>query len=262
VVKLADLQRNFVSDCLSGQLTVNNTLLSNEIDTNFISAQGLMGIYQNSAIGNITNALALTYPVIERLVGEEFFRAMCRRFITLHWPKTANMDDYGIEFPLFLAEFEHVKHLSYLSDVGYLEWFFHQSSLADDSDASDWGALINVQENEALKLKFTLSPSVRLIQSPYPIDKIWAMNQGNVNSENAIDCEEQSDTFLVLYRKELKTDISLITAGEFAMLSSFFNGLSFDSAIKNSTLADQEIAVDETIQKFIGLNIINSVAKG
>jgi hypothetical protein len=262
VTKLADLQRKFISDCLSGKLTINNTLLYNEIDTQFISAQGLMGIYQNSTMGNIINALALTYPVVEKLVGEEFFRAMCRRFITLYWPKTANMDDYGAEFPLFLAEFEHVKHLTYLSDIGYLEWFFQQSSLADDSDIPDWSVLTNVQADETLKLKFKLSPWVRLIKSVYPIDKIWTMNQVNVAQENTLNCNEQNDTFLVLFRKELKTDILLISAGEFAILNSFYHGLSFDKAIENSTREHQEIVVDETLRKFIGLNIINSVVKG
>jgi hypothetical protein len=262
VTKLADLQRNFISDCLSGKLNINNTLLSNEIDTRFISAQGLMGIYQNSAIGNIINALAITYPVIQKLVGEEFFRAMCRRFITKNWPKTANLDDYGADYPLFLLEFEHVKHLAYLSDVGYLEWLFQRSSLADDSEAPDWSVLTNVEANETLKLKFKLSPWVRLIKSVYPIDKIWTMNQENTVQESTLDCNEQNDTCLVLFRKELKTDILLISAGEFAMLSSFYQGLSFDKAIENSTREHQEIAVDETIKKFIGLNIINSVIKG
>ena len=81
VTTLADLQRNFISDCLSGKLKQDNILLAKDIDSSVISAQGLMGIYQNSAIANITNSLILTYPVIEKLVGEEFFSAMCREFI-------------------------------------------------------------------------------------------------------------------------------------------------------------------------------------
>ena len=79
--KLAEMQRNFISDCLSGKLTKDNTLVVDDIDTRVISAQGLMGIYQNSAIANITHSLSLTYPVIKKLVGKVFFRATCRQFI-------------------------------------------------------------------------------------------------------------------------------------------------------------------------------------
>ena len=55
MTKLAELQTNFIHDCLSGALTADNTLMANYLNTQLISAQGLMGIYQSSAIANITN---------------------------------------------------------------------------------------------------------------------------------------------------------------------------------------------------------------
>ena len=174
VTTLAELQRNFISDCLSGKLRQDHTLLTKNIDSRVISAQGLMGIYQNSAIANITHSLILTYPVIEKLVGEQFFSAMCREYIFLTWPKSGNMDDYGVEFPEFLAEFEHAKHLIYLKDVARLEWAFHQSSLADDAPMTDWSTL--AQASDILQLKFLVTPSLSLISSTFPIDKIWYFN--------------------------------------------------------------------------------------
>ena len=256
MTKLAELQRNFMRDCLSGKLTNEKTLLAKDIDTKSISASGLMGIYQNSAIGNIINSMKLTYPVIEKLVGEQFFRATCRKFILSHWPKTANMDDYGGEFSDFLSEFEHVKQLTYLEDIARLEWLFHQSTLANDAAVTDWTLLAKVAENEVLNLKFTLAPAVSLIRSHFPVDKIWQMNQINNTEEVTLDFDD-NEMFLLLYRNDLKIEMLAITAEEFLLLKSFHLGLSFEKAIENATKFDVNLSIDDMIKIHIELGVIS-----
>jgi hypothetical protein len=257
MTKLAELQRNFISDCLSGKLKQENALLTKDIDSSVISAQGLMGIYQNSAIANITNSLKLTYPVIEKLVGEEFFSAMCKEFIYITWPKSGNMDDYGVEFPDFLAEFEHAKHLLYLKDVARLEWVFHQSSLADDAIITDWSTL--AQASDILQLQFLLAPSFSLISSAFPIDKIWHLNQdGTPDDEKVAFTDEQdNNTFIVLFRQQLKTVVLPISAGEFALLSAFNNKEIFEQAIVAASQKQADFSIDESLKKFIELGIIS-----
>jgi hypothetical protein len=257
VTTLAELQRNFISDCLSGKLRQNHTLLTKNIDSRVISAQGLMGIYQNSAIANITHSLILTYPVIEKLVGNEFFTAMCREYIFLTWPQSGNMDDYGVEFPEFLAEFEHAKHLLYLKDIARLEWAFHQSSLAEDATITDWSTL--AQASDILQLKFLVTPSLSLISSTFPIDKIWHLNQENTSPDIAVDFSDEQDnnTFIVLFRQQLKTVILPITSGEFALLYAFKTGESFEKAIVVASAKQADFSVDDSLKKFIELGVIS-----
>jgi len=257
MTKLVEMQRNFISDCLSGKLTENNTLMAADIETHALSAQGLMGIYQNSAVANITATLSNTYPVIKKLVGEEFFHASCRQFILGSWPTSGNMDDYGAEFPDFLAEFEHAKHLTYLKDVASLEWAFHQSSLAADSKVTDWSTLAQVAN--VLQIKFLLAPSFRFMLSVFPVDKIWLLNQDNTppdieaNFESEVDIQ---DIFLILFRRELKTVILSISHGEYIFLNAFYNGQTFEQAITAATETQPDISIDESLKKFIELGVI------
>ncbi len=260
MTKLAELQTNFIHDCLSGSLTADNTLMANDLDTELISAQGLMGIYQNSAIANITNSLSLSYPVIEKLVGNDFFRAMCKQYIVNHWPTSGNMDDYGDCFSSFLAGFEQAKHLTYLEDVAQLEWIFHQSSLANDSSHFDWTRLAKVASSD--NLTFLLSPSVSLMCSTMPIDKIWLMNQMNapenieLSLDSDSDSDSDSDTFIVLFRQGLKTEMMTVVASEFAFLQSIENGHDFEAAIENAKAVDANIAIDHSLKKYIELGVI------
>lgn len=259
---LAELQRNFIRDCLSEHLSSTNSLLAKDIDTSLASASGLLSIYQNSSIGNITQAMKLTYPVIEKLVGEDFFRACCKKFISAYWPKSANMDDYGKEFGDFLANFEHAKPLTYLHDVAQLEWLFHLSSLGRDSIITDWASLSVVEADGALDVILLLAPSVKLISSSFPIDKIWQLNQSKASANEEIDLTLQKETLLVVFRQGMKTEIMSVNAGEFALLSSFCHQKTLGSAIEKATKIDCGMSIDGTIKKFIGLNIISGFKIG
>lgn len=257
MTKLAQLQRNFISDCLSGRLTQNNILMAKDIKTSSISAQSLMGIYQNSAVANITHSLGLTYPVIKKLVGEDFFRAMCRKFIIVTWPKSGNMDDYGGEFSNFLAEFEQVKHLDYLKDVALLEWAFHQSSLADDAESTDWSKLAQV--TDILQLQFVLAPSLKLVHSIFPVDKIWQLNQSDMSLIVDLDFndnEENVCTYSAVFRQGMKTIITSVTSGEFVLLKAFDDGQTFEQAINLSIAKQSDFSVDNSLKKFIELGVI------
>ncbi|PKH86271.1 HvfC/BufC N-terminal domain-containing protein [Colwellia sp. Bg11-28] len=252
---LAELQTNFIHDCLSGSLTADNTLMANDLNTQLISAQGLMGIYQSSAIANITNSLSLSYPVIEKLVGKDFFQVMCKPYIVKHWPTSGNMDDYGEYFSSFLAEFEQVRHLSYLEDVAQLEWRFHQSSLANDNSYFDWARLAKVASSETLT--FLLSPSVSIMCSTMPVDKVWLMNQMNAPENIELSLDGDSDTYIVLFRQGLKTEMMTIDESEFTFLQSIENGLNFETAIESAKAVDADIAIDHCLKKHIELGIIS-----
>ncbi|MCJ8294037.1 MAG: DNA-binding domain-containing protein [Colwellia sp.] len=260
MTKLVELQANFIKDCLSGPINTDNISLAKDIDTSSISAQGLIAIYQNSAIANITSSLSLSYPVVEKLVGKDFFAQVSRQYIFNHWPTTGNMDDYGENFPQFLAELQQAKHLAYLKDVAELEWLFHQSSLAKDSSDFDWAKLAKVAPTDALQLKFLLAPAVALIESTHPIDKIWQMNQDNGSQDLELglelDIDGDSNVFILLFRQGLKTDMMTITASEFALLQSFSNDQLFARAIENATAVDTSISIDNALKKYIQLGVL------
>lgn len=59
------------------------------------------GVYRNNVFASLTAVLRSRYPVIERLVGEEFFKAAAGLFIAAHPPSTPVLIEYGERFPPF-----------------------------------------------------------------------------------------------------------------------------------------------------------------
>ncbi|MFA7290739.1 MAG: DNA-binding domain-containing protein, partial [Rhodocyclaceae bacterium] len=80
------------------------------------------GIYRNNVMVSLIEALADTFPVVQTLVGEEFFRAMAREFVRVSPPVSPVLAYYGDEFPAFVEHFPPAASLPYLADVARLEY--------------------------------------------------------------------------------------------------------------------------------------------
>ena len=91
-------------------------------------------VYRNNYRGNLLDALAGAYPVIEQLVGKDFFRLMARKYSEQYPSHSGNLHHYGAELAEFIAAFEHARELPYLTDVAALEWACHRAWFADDAD--------------------------------------------------------------------------------------------------------------------------------
>jgi hypothetical protein len=261
MTSLRDLQRNFISDCLSGELSDENVSLAPDIDTGTISAKGRMEIYRESAIGNIITPMQLTYPVVEKLVGNDFFRATCRQYIQNHWPETGNMDDYGDDFSFFLAEFEPAKNIPYLSDVARLEWLFHESSIANDQSPSDWSSFADLSEDEFEHVQIGLHPSVRFFSSMYPVKEIWDMNQETADSDQALDLDQASGGHLVIVRQEFKTELYPIETAERAFLRALETGTTLFDAVDSAIEIDEACDMQALMTKHLGNGVLCTFTK-
>ena len=96
-----------------------------------------LNIYRNTFITGVTKALRLTYPAVHRLVGADFFEGAAAQFIAQHPPRTAYLDEYGVEFPDFLQNFQPAASLVYLADVARLEWAVSRAIHAADVEPLD-----------------------------------------------------------------------------------------------------------------------------
>jgi len=135
-----------------------------------IPAVDRLGIYRNTFIGTLIQALRNTYPAVERLVGAEFFEGASTIFVGAHPPRGAYLNDYGGDYGDFLATFAPAASLPYLPDVARLEWAVNLCANAPDAPVLEPGALAEVSEQGLLRFK--AHPAVRLVRLAYDADVI------------------------------------------------------------------------------------------
>lgn len=133
-------------------------------------------VYRNNVVVGLSEALAEAFPVVAKLVGEEFFAAMAGVFVRAHPPRTPLMMFYGEEFPGFLEDFPPAAGLGYLPDVARLELAVRQSYHAADATPMDPAAVAAMAGEALLSCRLRLAPALRLVSSPWPVLGIWRAN--------------------------------------------------------------------------------------
>lgn len=148
-----------------------------EASSHYTNETGLE-VYRNNYRGNLQDALAGAYPVIEQLVGAEFFRMVARDFIAQHGSSSANLFDYGAELGDFLVDYEAARALAYLPDVARLEWACHRAYFATDVESLNLAQLSQVAPTEYANLLLHVHPACHIVTSAFPLVAIWQAHQG------------------------------------------------------------------------------------
>ncbi len=125
--------------------------------------------------------LQAKFPATERIVGEDFFAAMARVFVTAHPPRSKILHTYGDDFGDFIAAFEPAAELPYLADVARLEAARTRAYHAADADPLTAAAFRTSRSGPAIgSMRLTLHPSLQIVCSRHPVVTIWSMNAGEL----------------------------------------------------------------------------------
>lgn len=181
---LATQQQRFAA-LLQGQ--ADDTLLS-------VHSPARVQAYTNNHRLNLAAALAGAYPIIQQLVGEEFFSAMADVYIARTPSQSGNLHQYGATFSDFLTTFPPVETLPYLPDVARLEWALQCAYYAPDihgTPPSELAQTLATYTAEQLShATFSLHPSLSLLTSPYPLCRIWDLHQTTTTLATDIDLNQ------------------------------------------------------------------------
>lgn len=131
-------------------------------------------VHRNNVDSARTEALRKTFPVLERLVGQEYFSALCRLFIATHPPRSAVLHEYGGALADFVQCFPPLSQMSYLADIARLEWVRLCAFHAADVQPLHFDAGDIVSMHNALMQPLRWHPSVALLQSGHPLFSLWA----------------------------------------------------------------------------------------
>ena len=133
-------------------------------------------VYRNNVASSLTRALETAFPTVRKLVGDEFFAAMAGIFLPAHPPRSRMLMLYGDALPGFLETFPPVADLGYLPDVARLDQAMRESYHAADSDSMPEAAWRELTSADIAGMRFHLAPALRLVQSRWPVQQIWAAN--------------------------------------------------------------------------------------
>lgn len=216
---------------------------------------GALDIYSNNYRGNLQDALAAAYPIVEQIVGAEFFRMLARKFIEQHPSRSGNLHDYGSELAQLLATFPPAQSLAYIADVAMLDWACHRAYFAEDIAPFDLTRLQSIPAERYADLVWRCHPACHLISSPYPLLAIWQAHQPGADPDFHVDLDCGGGTLLVS-RTGDEIEASLLTAAEGDWLQRIQTGMPMGAATDATLTAYPEFDLSATLGKFVAQGVL------
>lgn len=189
-------------------------------------------VYRNNVFVGLTNALAKRFPVVRRLVGEEFFTGMARVYAGLEKPASPLMFQYGDGFPAFIAGFAPARGLVYLPDVARIEAAWTRAYHAADIEPIGAEELATLAEGIE-RLRLALHPAAALVSSPHPAGSIWAAHQ----ADDVGHVQAQPETVLVV-RPGTQVQVHILPARDSAFARAIFDGQPLGEAAERAIAAE------------------------
>jgi hypothetical protein len=186
-----------------------------------------VAVYRSSVAANFAGALAATYPVVCRLVGEPFFVEAATRYAAVSPSTSGDLADYGAGLADFLEGYSYAAALAYLPDVARLEWACHECEREPEPAAFDFAALAAVAPGDYGGMRLQLHPAVRLIRSDHPIVAIHA---ANAPDRDGMTGPGEGPDHVLVRRVQSRAVVERIPGHEWRFLARLAQGDTLDAA--------------------------------
>ncbi len=214
-------------------------------------AERRFAVYRNTVAAGLIAALQGRFPVVERLVGEDFFRAMARAYVALEPPSSPLLFRYGDGFPDFIARFTPAAPLPYLADVARLEYARGVAYHAADRDPLPPASFAALDKGRLADFTVTLHPSVVIVTSAFPILSIWLANQ----SETVTPLRHRAAELALVSRPYFDVETRRLQPGTDAFLSALKGGATIGAAVEAGAEASTDFSAAEALATLLGANI-------
>ena len=211
------------------------------------------GVYRNNVVAGLVDALAQRFPVVCRLVGDEFFRAMARVYATARPPTSPLMMLYGETFREFIDAFAPAAALPYLGDVARLELARGRAYHAADAVPAGTQIFTSLPAGQLGDMRMRLHPSASIVASAHPIVSIWEVNNG---PDHAVPIAPWAAEAALVARPSTNVEVRRLPPGAAAFLSCLSHHGAIAEAVEAGAAASAEFDLVECLALLIAANVV------
>jgi hypothetical protein len=244
--RLHELQCQFRDALLSNDATLVDT----KIRDDGLAVVNRINIYRNTVFTNLREALRTLFPVINKLVGKDFFDYAAEEYIRRYPSPAGDLNQFGEHLAAFFAEFEPASTLPYLSDVAKLEWLAHKVYHAKMHSGLAIDQLGTVDPARYGELHFSLNPASALLHSEYPIQRIWQVNQPDYDDDPVVNLNA-GGVYLLIERRASLIELQSLSTGEWILLTTLAADKDFATACHQALLTEPDLDLSSTLMKLV-----------
>jgi Putative DNA-binding domain len=214
------------------------------------------GDFHHGDIGAfLVRALAARYPVVRRLIGDDSFLDVARRFVAKQPPRLPVVQHFGETFPHYLRSLGKAASFDYVADIAELEAARARAYHSADAPTLDARALSFLSMARFNECGLILHPSIALVASRFPVVTIWRANQTDAGS--GILDRWRPEAALIA-RPFLDVDVLLLPAGGRVFMNALLSGWPIGAAAASARDDDPEFDLDASLTMLARANVVVS----
>lgn len=198
-----------------------------------------LSIYRDSIVAMHINALAISFPVIKRLLGKIYFNRIATEYILHKNWQSDSIDELGNDFDDFLERDQLASTMEYLVEVAKIEWLVQ--SLTEQEIVNNSASMLPEFLGSAEDVTLALSDNVSTLHLNMGGIEVWLAHQKK--SVDTVDLQNATIGYW-LFANEADT----VTTEKIDYELNEFISLINDGCSLNTVC--EEIGLDNTI-KFI-----------
>ena len=217
-----------------------------------------LAVHRNNVVSSLVDALAETFPVVQELVGDVFFRAMAAVFVRTSPPRSRVLAHYGEDFAAFIEGFEPARSVPYLADMARLEMARVHAYHAADAEpvSAEAVAMATACGDRIGELRLVCHPSVSVLACAHAVVSLWAAHQGD-GELGAIDPDAGESALVV--RKHLDVLVLKLPPGAVEFVRAMQQDLGLGTAVAVATNAAPEFDLSSTLGLLMGQGALTSI---
>ena len=251
-VELAAIQEDFAAALFDGSHEAGALrLFSGD------HSQHRLALYRGNQFTMWEKVLSDAYPVMQMLVGEEFFGGLSRAFGIAVPPSSPDLNQFGAGFADFLAGFAHVADYPYFPDVARLEWALHRAHYAESAPQVVASSVMEIAPEHIARARFQLHPACVMFASEYSVVPIWRAHQEDLDVSLPARVDEASHAVIV--RPHWRASVLSLEPAGHAALAHLVDGGDLGSALHAARQIDQAFDADAELREWLEAGVFTKV---
>ncbi|HXI04415.1 MAG TPA: DNA-binding domain-containing protein [Candidatus Saccharimonadales bacterium] len=204
------------------------------------SAEDRWGLYVEGYALRLIEAIENDYPAVARVLGEDAFGSLCRRYLRSHPPFSPDIGRAGEKLPAFLVSDPLSEALPFLPDLARFESRLAEAIVAEDPRPARWEELQALGADALPDLELAPASGVSVLRSEWPVAEIRALKDVP-DEEISLEVAGRPSTLLI-FRDGLDVSWKEVSAEEAAFVESLEGGSTLSRLADSGRFGEPERA--------------------
>lgn len=247
--RLREIQQEFSAAVIEGKhQTIAEAIMPDG------SALRSLGLYRRLIRNNYTQVLKITYPVLHRFVGEQYFGIIARGYLKAHPSTSGDLFPYGRDLPAFLKA---LQAYPLLVELARLEWACHEVHQAADPHPLSGDQFLTIATADPSRVTVQFHTTVRLLRFPFPVHRVWQALQSDASTDEVVDLPlPDEETGLVVTRGEGKVQVTPVAWRDYQLLEAMSRGADLASVERMAVASMPDFDFTRFIATVLNLDVI------